>query len=153
LAASEAAAQAYIKRAGGTKESEMSVTPMLGISGEFGIEAGAKADFLLVQPGFVPMINDSVFIEGAVFVADSHVFVAPLLRWDFNLHPQWTLYGEGGIEVILGSDKDDDGRRHSGARLSFAPGAIWRMPGKSIFLRGEVDIAHGAARAGPMILF
>jgi hypothetical protein len=141
----------YIKRPGATREPEHTVSPMLGLSSEFGVEAGLKADVLLSTPAFVSSINDAVFLEGAVFVALGHVFVSPLLRWDFNLHPQWTVYGEAGIEAILGSGDDEHG--HSGARLSFAPGAIWHPQGKSYSIRGEVDMAHGAARAGPMFVF
>lgn len=125
---------------------------MVGASGEYGLEAGAKMDYLLAYPGFIPMLNNAVFIEGEVFVASEHIFVAPLLRWDFNLHPQWTVYGESGIEANIRTGGSNDGG-NQGARLDFGAGAIWRLPSKEFFLRGEVDIAHGAVRVGPMFAF
>lgn len=141
---SVAAAYPYIRQAGRTKPQELSITPMVGISGLYGLEAGVKVDYLLVNPGFIPHLNNSVFLEGGVFVAaDGGPFVAPELRWEFHLHPQWSVYGEAGLEANLGAEKDDPS-----VSIVTAIGAVWRLPGKSFNVRGEVDRAHGAARLG-----
>lgn len=142
-------ANPYIRTPGGTQAHDFSAAPMVGISGHHGIEIGAKGDFLLVNPGFIPMLNNSVYLEGSVFLAARHgFFVAPALRWDFHIHPQWTVYGAGGIEANLNGEEHDDD-----ASILFAAGALWRIPGKGFLLRGEVDAAHGAARVGPVFPF
>ena len=133
--------RSFIASPGAGHEEPMSVSPSLGISADYGLELGAKLDYLLVDPGFVPGINDTVYLEGALFFADASLFIAPELRWDFNLHPQWTVYGEGGLELGLGKD----------VRLVVCAGAIWHMPGHAWSLRGEVDAAHDTARVGAMI--
>lgn len=139
----------YVTQSGLTRPAPTSITPMLGISGRYGLEVGAKVDFLVANPGFIPHLNNSVFVEGAVFAAtDGGPFIAPELRWEFHLHPQWTVYGEAGIEANLGAGDDDPS-----ATLLPAAGGVWRIPGKSFTLRGEVDLAHGAVRAGPSFGF
>lgn len=144
--AAAASADPWIRTPGGTRPDDMTVAPMVGMSAHHGLEAGAKADFLLANPGFIPMLNNSVSLEASVFVAQRHgVFVAPNLRWDFHLHPQWTVFGVGGIEANLASDdKEED------VALVLAAGAFWRVPGKSFLIRGEIDAAHAAARIGPV---
>ncbi len=145
--AAAASANPFIRSPGATHENDVSVTPMVGVSGEYGLEGGIKLDVLLADAAFIPTLNNTVFLEGSFFVAKGGVFIAPELRWDFNLHPQWTVYGEGGLEVNL--------RPLHGDRLGLVAiaGAIWRIPGKSIFMRGEVDAGQEAARLGPVISF
>jgi hypothetical protein len=138
----------YVKRPRATREFEASVSPMVGVSGRYGPEGGAKVDYLMADAAFVPTLNDAVFLEGAVFVAKERLFVAPALRWDFNLHPQWTVYGEAGIEANVRTSGDDDDK--GGAEIVAAAGVLWRIPEKGFFLRGEVDLGHGAVRVGPM---
>ena len=139
----------YIAQPGATKPSEMSVTPMVGYSGANGVEAGGKVDYLIANAAFIPKLNNSVFIEGeAFFASNGGPFVAPGLRWEFHLHPMWTVYGEGGIEANL-----NPGRHEPGATLVIAAGAIWHIPAKGYAVRGEVNSGHGALRAGPQFGF
>lgn len=147
LLAGEAAAQPYIRQPGTTRPAETSAAPMIGLSAHHGLEVGGKVDFQLANPGFIPILNNTVFIEGGLFVAQRNgLFVSPALRWDFHIHPQWTMFGVGGLEANLNADDEDED-----VALQIAAGAIWRMPGnKGYFIRGEVDAAHAAARIGPV---
>ncbi len=139
-----ASAAPYIRSPGTAQHHDMAVAPMVGFSGPHGLEVGAKVDVLLSDPGFIPTLNNSVYLEGSAFVAQRRgFFVAPELRWDFHIHPQWTVFGVGGIEANLNADDEEDG-----VSLVFAAGAFWRIPGKAFLVRGEVDAAHGAARMG-----
>ncbi|MDR3606890.1 MAG: hypothetical protein P4M08_05850 [Oligoflexia bacterium] len=61
---------------------------------------GAVAKKILDR-GFVPDINNQVFIEGEigpVFVAGNTAwFYSVHGRWDFTLNPDWTFYALGGV--------------------------------------------------------
>jgi hypothetical protein len=145
------AARPYIRQIGAVPKGETSVTPMVGIGAD-GAELGVKGGYRLSDNGFVPVINNSVSIEGACFLSEigdgTMLAIAPLLRWDFHLHPQWTAYASGGLEVrfATGGDRDDN-RRSSGSRVDIAGGGVWHM-NPDFDLRGEVDLAHDSLRAG-----
>ena len=151
-----AIAKPYIAQPGAQPQSNMTLTPMVGVSEFYGFEVGAKMGWKISDPGFVPMINNSVYIEGSALVSQSgHLFIAPLLFWGFHLHPQWTVFGEAGAELgaHFGSDSDRDhdatGLRHPGTAsgLALATGGIWHFQ-KDMSLRLEFDLSHQAPRIG-----
>lgn len=57
--------------------------------------------FKIVEPGFAPDINNSVFFEtelGPLFIKGTSALQYSLhLRWDFQKDNQWTLFAMGGF--------------------------------------------------------
>lgn len=149
-------ARAFIATPKAQAQPDVEVSPMLGYSPFYGVEAGAKMGWLLSNPGFVPVINNSVYIEGSAFVAEAgYLFLAPLLMWNFHLHPQWSVFGEAGAElgIRMGARKGDEeintGFRSSGhnSGVSIAAGAIYRFQ-HDLALRLESEFATGSLRVG-----
>jgi hypothetical protein len=97
---------------------------------------GAKR---ILKQGFVPDINNSVWIEtelGPVFVSGGTAFAySAHLRWDFVKDQNWTLYAVGGLGgLVTGSDLGD----HFELFPRFGVGAMAKLT-DLISLRGEVS--------------
>ena len=146
---SQALAQAFIQ--GQTiPKGDVGLTPFFGIGFDDYVELGFAASFLVVPHGFIPPINNSVSVEAAIFqdVAgrDRTGFVGGRMRWDFHLHPQWSVYAAPGAGVRFG---DDD--RHTGAEITGDMGGFFHL-NDTVSLRGEVGLGdwydHGGLRAG-----
>lgn len=157
LVSTTASGRAFVATPKAQNEPDQTVTPWIGASTYYGVELGVKAGWLIANPGFVPQINNSVFIEGSVLVSESgQLFVAPLLQWCFHLHPEWTVYGEAGAELgtRFGDDDDDDDdkyfnprRNRRGSGLVLQGGAVWRFK-PDMGLRLEHDLSHNSFRVG-----
>jgi hypothetical protein len=154
-----AEARAFIATPGAQRVPDVEVSPMLGISSFYGVEAGAKMGWKISDPGFVPQINNSVYIEGSAFVAEKgYLFLAPLLLWEFHLHQEWSVYGEAGAEagIKFGSSKSHDDDWDTSFRphgrpsgLSLGAGGIYRFK-PDMALRLESEFTTSALRVGLM---
>jgi len=105
----------------------------------------------IVDRGFVPDINNQVFIEaelGPFFIeGENGVFVSAHLRWDFRKDDRWKFFALGGVgSQITGSGLGDAFRVYPrlglGTMLSITP---------ILSLRGEVS--HEAVLVGPAFAF
>jgi hypothetical protein len=137
-----------IRRVGEPPVENITVTPMIGPSAALNVEVGVKGSYRVADRGFIPVINNSVAIEGGVFVGPKHLVIEPLLRWDFHVHPEWTVYPSAGAAFVVG-----DLGSHGFFPATFTAGAIWRPTGSSWTFRGEADWLLGSLRAGPMFFF
>ena len=137
-----------IARPGEAPAEHITVTPMIGPSAYNDIEIGAKASYRIADHGFIPAINNSVAVEGGVFLGFRHFVIEPLLRWDFHLHPEWTVYPAVGAAFVLG-EFGKDGIFPG----TVAVGGFWRPQGGRWVIRGEADWILGSLRAGPVFYF
>jgi hypothetical protein len=74
-------------------------------AGGAGGGAGARADIVLVDNGFVKSINNSVAISfGAdlVFAGGAGIWMPAAMQWNFWLSRRWSVFGEPGVGVYLG---------------------------------------------------
>jgi hypothetical protein len=148
---SAAHAKAFIREVGNIPAGGNEVTPMIG-SGADETEIGAKFGWRIHDRGFVPMLNSSLTAEGAVFVCNlfgtKFMTMAPLLRWDFHVHPMWTVYASGGIELNVPLENDNYGNRdRMSTDVDVAIGSFWHVADHSD-LRGEIDATHSSLRVG-----
>src|SRR5262249_22297313 len=93
----------------------------------------------LFQPGFVPDLNDTVWIEaevGPMFTSGATAFMySAHLRWDFEKDPIWTFYALGGLS---GSITPASLGSHFELFPRFGAGALWTV--SPLFqLRGELS--------------
>lgn len=150
LPAQGAFARAYIATPKAQSQPDVEASPMIGGSAYSGFEAGAKFGWLVANPGFVPVINDSVNIEASAFLAAAgYLKLAPLLMWSFHLNPQWSVYAEAGAELGLAfgkkkrnRDDDFDGPRRDGRDSGFVigGGGIYRVnPTMALRLEHELE--------------
>jgi hypothetical protein len=90
------------QRSGHHRPADLSI--LLGVPVPFGFGAGMRFGIPLVQEGFIGSINDAIFLEpGFQFVYwsdfDHHQIgfqVPVLMRWDFFLSTDWTVFGSIG---------------------------------------------------------
>ena len=120
------------------------------IDSELGWSLIGSAAPRLFDRGFVPDINNEVFIElqfGLLFSSGTSVFLASHLRWDFHRDSRWALFGLGGFSLI--STSTDLGSR---SRFSprFGVGVI-RMIAARIGVRAE--ITHNTVLVGSNFYF
>ena len=155
LASRRADARAFIATPGAQSQPANHFTGFVGLSSIYDLELGGKYAWKIADPGFVPVINNSVFIEGSSFVTTTgHIFVAPLLLWCFHLHPMWSVYAEAGAELGFSfksrtNDRYDDyyGGSPTRAGLSATGGAFWRYS-SNMWMRFEIDLRHSSGRVG-----
>ncbi len=103
----------------------------------------------LVDRGFVPDINNSVYIEaelGPVFAAGNTAWFYSLhLRWDFTLNPDWTFYALGGV---AGSDQGSGLGNHTVFYPRIGGGAVYNVA-QDFGIRFE--ISHELIVAGVLV--
>ena len=146
--------RAYVAQNGHAPRMDYDVTPYIGTMGGGGASTGVLAAYRLTPNGFISVLNNSVSIEGGVNAGmscpDSHcdgVFtLSGHLRWEFHVHPQWSVYASPGL--ALGQLKwlgDSDTRKG----LFPAPkvGAFWRISETRI-IRFEYDLDFDSHRIG-----
>lgn len=101
----------------------------LGIlDGRAGFDIRGNAAVKIMNRGFVPDINNQLFIEaqpGVLFVYSSSAFVYSLhLRWDFTFNDDWTFYALGGVGgAFTGTDLGS----RSEVYPRFGIGARWNV--------------------------
>ena len=105
----------------------------------------------LLDHGFIPDINNQVFVEvelGPLFIKGTTAFDYSLqLRWDFNKDPEWTFYAIGGVGgTIMGSTLSDQ----APVFFRFGLGAFWHIA-PVISLRAQVS--HEAIVTGVSVAF
>lgn len=93
----------------------------------------------VLQRGFVPDINNQVFVEGEfgpLFVSGGAVVTySGHLRWDFHMNQEWSFFALGGLGGLISGDR-------FGNRWSLYPrfgiGAFWLFK-PDLALRGEIS--------------
>ncbi len=109
------------------------------VDGAVGFALLGNAGIKLLKRGFIPNVNDQVFLEsdvGPVFFSGStDLFVDAHLRWDFHRDEDWTFYALGGIEGLFTMNGL---LGHSQVNPRFGIGTIWE-PWQGIAVRAEVS--------------
>lgn len=140
--ASPAQAQSTIRdRSRHSRPADISL--LFGLPLPFGFGAGMRFGIPVAPNGFIGSINDAVFVEpGFQFVywsdfdQDRLGFQVPvLMRWDFFLTPDWTVFGAVG--PVFGFWIDDRGR-----------GRNFHVEGKDVFRPGSPPGFFGVAFGG-----
>lgn len=82
---------------------------IVGLAGPFqratSLGIGFRGTFIIVDNGFIKSINNSVGIGvGADFaLTRSSGFVPVVMQWNFFLTPHWSVFGEPGLGLGVGS--------------------------------------------------
>lgn len=128
---------------------EMTVGAMAGmgiLDSTAGFQVVGSIAKKIVNRGFVPDVNNQVFIElhfGPLFVASSTAwFYSTHLRWDFKRDSEWTFYGLGGLAGHVTSNALGD---RWTALPRFGIGTFWKIA-PLVTLRGE--LSHELIAAG-----
>lgn len=99
----------------------------------------ATASKKIVHDGFVPDINNQVFVElamGPVFIEGvTALFYSTHLKWDFVKDPQWTFYAIGGLAGHVVDQGEVD---QWGFHPRFGVGALMSAS-ENVQLRGELS--------------
>jgi hypothetical protein len=119
LAPAAASAQSTIRQTG-VHERPADFSLLLGLPFPFGFGAGMRVGIPVAHDGFIGSVNDAVFVEpGFQFAVwagfdDSivGVQVPVLMRWDFFLTREWTVFGSVG--PVFGFYFTDRGGRRGG---------------------------------------
>lgn len=158
-AASAQTVQEYFVKNDKDPAGSMAVTPSAGTYSDYvgsGVEIGGRFSFEPFPRGFIEPINDSVSFEGGLFqgIGTDHTrfLVNASMRWDFNLIPQWTVFGAPGI--ALASHDRKDGKKDDESYLgpAFALGGLYNFTNLQA-IRLEFDVIQGTMRAGYMFRF
>jgi opacity protein-like surface antigen len=103
----------------------------------------------IIDHGFVPGINNSVYIEGElgpVFAAGNTAwFYSAHLRWDFTLNSDWIFYALGGV---AGSDQGSGLGNHTVFYPRIGAGAIMNL---TELVGVRLEISHELIVLGAMI--
>lgn len=134
------------------------ISPMIGNFAFTGTEYGVKASVRILDRGFVPALNNSVSVEGEVFKATWRTFWGESQstlygvtgRWDFHLHPQWTVYGAAGLIQEHQQTIADIPVEDSNTAVTIQVGGMMVLT-DNFRLRAEWDDLHGAARFGAVL--
>lgn len=110
---------------------------MVDSSGGFALMATASKK--VISRGFVPDLNDSVWIEGMagpVFLSGATALgYSAHLRWEFVKDPTWTFYALGGAG---GNYLSVNGTSRFELFPRFGIGALWNLYA-AFQLRGEIS--------------
>lgn len=95
----------FVTDGGNPAPGRVLLSPMFGGYAISGIEYGAKLSVQVLDHGFVPALNNSVSVEAGAFKGTWHgffgksesLFYTATGRWDFHLHPSWTVFGGAGL--------------------------------------------------------
>jgi hypothetical protein len=109
---SEARAEGIIRNPGDNPKYVIEIEPHLSVGyvdpfpgGAAAFGFGARFSIPLMDPGFVKSINDTIAISfGAdvLFYNSDTVALPVALQWNFYLAPQWSVFGEPGLEIDAG---------------------------------------------------
>ena len=94
---------------GRSPDSNVTLSPMFGAAFRetgVGIAVAGSAAIRLLEHGFIPDINNQVFLEtqlGGIFFPNRDVFsYAAQLRWDFVKDDRFTVFAVGGLGGRIG---------------------------------------------------
>jgi len=108
------------------------------VDGTAGFALLGNAGVKILNRGFVPDINDQVFLEadlGPVFFSGfTDLLVDTHLRWDFHKDDDWTFYALGGLEGLFSSGT----LGHNQVNPRFGIGTIWEL-WQGVAVRAEVS--------------
>lgn len=120
-------------------------------NGKYGLGIVGNFARRVIQHGFVPDINDQVFVElelGPSFFADgSALFYSAHLRWDFEKDYDWTFFALGGIGGYKTFEKKGNEFR---IFPRFGAGVLFRLT-PEVKLRAEVS--HEYISLGALFCF
>jgi hypothetical protein len=93
----------------------------------------------ILQNGFVPEINNQVFLEAEVGPLLTHRGTALIysghLRWDFNRNAEWSFFGLGGLGGVVSGENLGNAWQ---LFPRFGVGAFWKIR-KELILRAELS--------------
>jgi len=154
-----ARAESFIERPDAHPATQVEAEPHLvfgwldppGIADGSGYGMGIRGTFELVDPGFIPRLNNTVGIGVGLdwlryHAEDCHrnevgdweceddraryVWVPVVLQWNFFLHEQWSVFGEPGVALRFqspGNNKFDPFVLYLGGRWRFSDQASLTM--------------------------
>ena len=144
----------YIRQTGANPRGEFDVTPFVGSVRGRGFSLGVLGGYRFVQNGFISTLNNSVSAEAGLTLGNSclssrchDVFiVSGNMRWDFHVHPKWTVYGAPGLALGTASSWDSPNAR-TGLFLAPKVGAFFWLSDRNA-LRFEHDVNFESHRFG-----
>jgi hypothetical protein len=145
----------------GTPEtSEISVGGLAGlgiIDNSSGFSVLGTVSKKIIHHGFVPDINNTVSLEGAigpVFLSGVTAWLySAHLRWDFEKDATWTFFGLGGVGGnILSTSTGNNSEKNSRFVMTprFGVGAFYKLTQQ---VRLRADIAHDFMGVGVNLPF
>ncbi|MCX6125798.1 MAG: hypothetical protein NTV34_13780 [Proteobacteria bacterium] len=155
---SRASSRPYIRQTGASQRGEFDVTPFIGSIPGRGFSLGVLGGYRFVQSGFISTLNNSVSAEAGLTLGNSclssrchDVFiVSGNMRWDFHVHPKWTVYGAPGLALGTASSLDSSSVR-TGLFLDPKVGAFFWLSKRNA-LRFEHDVNFESHRVGITLL-
>jgi hypothetical protein len=103
----------------------------------------------IVENGFVPDINNEVFLEGQIgplfIMSNTALMFGAHLRWDFEMNKMWRLYGLGGVGSLLTPASMGSSWQ---VYPRFGTGVLWSLA-SNIKLRAE--LSHEVMGLGLMV--
>lgn len=141
-----------IRQPGHAPAGDLDITAYLTSVTFYGAGIGGMAGYRIIKHGFIPPINNSVSLEGGLMLITSCGFGSCMvwsgdMRWDFHVHPLWTVYGAAGLNII---QLESSSRGHyfgTDVDLDSKLGAFFRF-NKDLLLRLEYAPAVYSHRVG-----
>lgn len=119
------------------------------INDQAGFAVLASAAKKIMNRGFVPDINDQLFVElqiGPVFVqSTTALFCGMHLRWDFYKDDDWSFFALGGLGITQTSSGFPTGGSQSQVYPRFGVGAVWSF---ADIVAVRLELSHEFIGAG-----
>ena len=135
------------------------VTPYIGSYALIGFEAGVMGGYRILPNGFIPMINNSIAIEGGLHrarwsllgIGENRFAMTADGRWEFHVHPMWSPYAAVG----LGFERhwyDGDDSASNDVKPNIKVGAFLHF-NQNIGMRFEFSETMASHRIGAVFSF
>ena len=124
LIASPAFAQG-VKDAGAHAAYKFEAEPhgLVTLFDEFKPGVGFRGTFVIVDNGFIKTLNNSIGIGAGLDWTQNHFKIPVVMQWNFFLHQNWSVFGEPGGVIDIGTNGNDTHVRpafYAGGRWHFA---------------------------------
>jgi len=125
LIASPAFGQSIIKNAGDHERYIFEAEPhaLVAPFDDFHPGVGFRGTFVVVDNGFVKTINNSIGVGFGLDWTKNHFRLPVVMQWNFFLHPKWSVFGEPGGVIDIGTGDNDK----TTVRPAFFAGGRWHF--------------------------
>lgn len=105
---------------------------------------GFRGTFVIVDNGFVKTINNSVGVGVGLDWTKNHFRIPVVMQWNFFLHRDWSVFGEPGGVIDIGTGNND-----TNVRPAFYAGGRWHFSERITL---TMRIGHPTASVGVSFL-